>query len=492
MDRIDHWIVLMFENRSFDNLLGHLPHIPASAGLRDQHIELPYPAGTVTVGPTEDFHAPIPDPGEAYGSINVQLYGRYDPPSNAERQPYAQMPDYFEAPYNAPRSGDEPTMDGAALDFYNVFRWEKEREPTSEEMQTIGGVFTPRTAPVINTLAEEYAVFTRWFCEAPTCTTPNRNFFLCGTNAGRLDNQFIVNYGWDFELPSIFTLFEDNGLPWAAYADPSQKIPMAALSLGGIRHRTLWKTHTRTRAQFFQDCAEGTLPAFSWVEPCMLFGELDDYHPPTDIRTGEAFLAAVYNAVRSSPAWESTALLVLFDEAGGCFDHVPPPAATPDGYDSSEGFMFDRFGLRVPSILVSAYTERSTVVTENFHHTAFLRSMRERFDLGPALTPRDASAPLLTPAFNRDTPRTDALDRIAPPSLEGVDRTRGTAPGDNPDAALLKAKATELVHEKVSRLGAVVIDNLARLTGRSAAEIPQGHEATAAWAAARTEELHGS
>ena len=142
IEKIDHWIVVMFENRSFDNLLGYLPHLPSSAGIREQHIELPYPEGSVTVGPATDLRAPIPDPGEAYGSINVQVYGRYDPPSNADRQPYSMMPDYFEAPYNAPKPGEIPTMDGAALDFYNVYRWEKERVPTREEMQSIGGVFT--------------------------------------------------------------------------------------------------------------------------------------------------------------------------------------------------------------------------------------------------------------------------------------------------------------------------------------------------------------
>jgi phospholipase C len=398
------------------------------------------------------------------------------------------MPDYFEAPFNAPRPGMEPTMDGGALDFYNVFRWEKERRPTPEEMQAIGGVFTPETAPVINTLAQEYAVFTRWFCEVPSCTTPNRNFFLSATNAGRLDNQFIVNYGWDYELPSIFTLFEDRGVPWSAYIDPSQKIPMAALSLGGLKHRKLWKDHTRTRARFYEDCATGELPAFSWVEPCLLFGELDDYHPPTDIRTGEAFLAEVYNAVRASPAWERTALLVLFDEGGGCFDHVAPPAATPDGYTSREGFTFDRLGIRVPSIMISPYTERGTVITDVFHHTAFLRSMRERFDLGSALTPRDESAPLLTPAFNRTDPRSDGLERIEPPSLEGVDRTRGVALGDNPDLGLLRAKDRELVADGVSHLGQVVLDNLARLTGRSHEDIPR--DDIPAWVSDRTAELH--
>jgi phospholipase C len=400
------------------------------------------------------------------------------------------MPDYFQAPYNAPRADDQPTMTGAALDFYNVFRWEKGRIPTADEMQSIGAVFTPDTAPVINTLAQEYATFTRWFSEVPTCTTPNRNFFFCGTNAGRLDNQFIINYGWDFEHDSIFTRFATHGLPWAAYIDPSQQIPMVALSLGGMRHRKLWKSHTKTRAQFFQDCANGELPAFSWIEPCMLFGELDDYHPPTDIRTGEAFLAEIYNAVRRSPAWERTALLIVFDEGGGCYDHVAPPAAVPDGYVSKEGFTFDRLGIRVPAILVSAFTERETVITETFHHTAFLRTMRERFGLGPELTPRDGSAPTLAAAFNRTTARQDALTHIAPPSLDGVDRTRGHDLGDNPDPALLKAKGIELVSKKISHLGAAVLDNLARLTGRSPHDIPQDYDAARTWAADRTEELH--
>lgn len=489
-DQIHHWVVVMFENRSFDNLLGYLPHLPASEGIRDKRIDLPYPDGVVTVGPSTDFRAPIPDPGEAYGSINVQIYGRYDPPSNSDRQPYAQMPNYFQAPFNAPRAGDEPTMNGAALDFYNVFRWAKGRTPTADEMQSIGAVFTPDTAPVINTLAQEFATFTRWFSEVPTCTTPNRNFFFCGTNAGRLDNQFIVNYGWDFEYDSIFTRCTENDVPWTAYIDPSQRIPMAALSLGGSRHRKLWKTHTKTRAQFFRDCAEGQLPAFSWIEPCMLFGELDDYHPPTDIRTGEAFLAEIYNAVRSSPAWEKTALLIVFDEGGGCYDHIAPPSAPPDGHVSKEGFAFDRLGIRVPAIVVSAFTERETVITETFHHTAFLRTMRERFSLGAEFTPRDGSAPTLSSAFNRTHARTEALPYIAPPSLDGVDRTRGHDLGDNPDLALLSAKAHQLANNKISHLGAAVLENLARLTGRTHDEIPREHDEASNWAKARADELH--
>jgi len=493
MEQIDHWIVVMFENRSFDNLLGHLPHLNDEDGIRNQTIELEYPEGTVTVKPSTDFNAPIPDPGEAFGSINVQIYGKYNPATNEDKAPYSQFMNYFEAPYNAPEEGDEPTMRGAALDFYNTFKWEKGRTPTPEEMQSIGDVFTPETAPIINTLAQEYSVFTHWHCEVPTCTTPNRNFFFCGTNGGRIDNQFVVNYGWDFEHPSVFSLFEDKGLPWSVYIDPAQKISMASLSLGGAKHKKMWKSHTKPMANFFEDCATGELPAFSWVEPCMLFGELNDYHPPTDIRTGEHLLAEIYNAVRNSPAWEKTALLVLFDEGGGCFDHVAPPAAPiPDDSKGDQGFKFDRFGIRVPAMVISPYTAKGTVIRDTFHHTAFLKTMRERFDLGPALTKRDEAAPLLSPAFNLDVPRSDALDRIEPPSLDGVDKTRGVAFGDNPDAALWKAKGRDLVNDKISHLGAVVVQNLAHLVGKPVEDIPHDFDTMKDWVQTNVDELHAS
>ena len=218
--------------------------------------------------------------------------------------------------------------------------------------------------------------------------------------------------------------------------------------------------------------------------------ELEDYHPPTDIRTGEALLAEVYNAVRASPAWEKTALLVLFDEGGGCYDHVGPPAAAPDGYTSREGFDFDRFGIRVPSIMISAYTERDTVISDEFHHTSFLRSMRERFDLGHALTPRDASAPLLTPAFNRNEPRVDAFRRMEPPSLDGVDKTRGGGPrrqsrSHAPQGQGLRARQQQ---------GLVPRRRCPRQPGeadrRSKEEVPREYAAMTMWAADRTKELH--
>lgn len=486
LERIAHWVVVMFENRSFDALLGHLPHIDAADGIRGREIDLAYPGGTVRVGPTDDRRAPLPDPGEGFGNVNAQLFGAYLPPSNAGHSPYPLFPDAMVAPFNAPPPGTVPTMDGFALDFYWNFLWEKGRLPTDEEMQTVGGVFTPETAPVINTLAAEYAVFTNWFCEAPTCTFPNRSFFHTGTSLGKLDNEAIVNYAWDFDAPSLFGLFTNRGLDWKVYFDRSQVVPDCAINLAGLRHHGMWKRHTATRPDFFADAAMGALPAYSWFEPNMLFGELDDYHPPTDIRAAEHLLAAVYNAVRTSPQWESTALVVLFDEHGGCFDHVPPPAApVPDDSPGEQGFAFDRFGVRVPAIVISPYTQRGTVIRDTFHSCSVLRTMRDRFDLGPALTRRDAVAPSLEAAFNLPDPRREGLATIPLPSIAEIDPTRGEDFGDAPDAKLLLAKRRAASRERISQLGEATLRNAARRTGDDLDRLPGELHQARAWLSER-------
>jgi phospholipase C len=481
---IRQWVVLMFENRSFDSLLGHLPHIDAADGIRDREIVLPYPGGSVRVTGGARFDDPSPDPGEAYPNINAQLWGKYIPETNAGKAAVSIFPDFMSPPFNVPPMAGVPTMDGFANDFYWNYRWEEGREPSAAEMESVGRMFTPESAPVINTLAREYAVFTRWFCEVPTCTFPNRTFYHAGTSRGRIDNEAIVDYSWDNDLPNLFSLLTHKGVAWKAYVDPSQIVPGCSINLGGLWDPKMWREHTASRAQFFADAESGSLPPYSWVEPNMLFGELDDYHPPTDIRSAEQFLARVYNAVRNSPQWESTALVVLFDEHGGCFDHVPPPAAPiPDDSRGADGFAFDRFGLRIPAMVISAYTARETVVRDTFHTTTVLRTLRERFDLGPALTRRDAAAPLLDVAFNRAQARTDRpIVKALPFTWHPPTAAQKKAEfGDEPSPALLAYKIRQTDSQYISALGQATLRNVARFFGMDPSRLPANASAAQAW-----------
>jgi phospholipase C len=484
IERIRQWVVVMFENRSFDSLLGHLPHIDAADGLRGREISLPYPGGSVPVTADATFNDPLPDPGEGYANVNVQLFGSYIPAANAGRSAYPLFPDFMEAPYNLPPEPGVPTMDGFAVDFHANFAWEKQRPPSAEEMLTIGRVFTPETAPVINALAREYAVFTRWFCEVPTCTFPNRSFYHCGSSMGKLDNESIVNYSWDQRLPNLFDLLTERGIDWRVYFDRSQVVPDCAINLGGLHHIEEWKTHAASREQFFAEAAAGTLSPYTWFEPNLMFGELDDYHPPTDIRSAEQLLARVYEAVRTSPQWESTALVVLFDEHGGCYDHVPPPAApVPDEFTGEQDFGFDRFGVRVPAIVVSPYTERETVVSDLFHTTSVLRTLRDRLELGPPLTHRDAAAPSLEVAFNRGEPRGDrpAIAALPYTPVEPTEAEKKAAFGDAPDLGLLIAKDKE----HISQIGAATLRNAARRFEADLDSLPQTASDARRWLAAR-------
>jgi phospholipase C len=131
-------------------------------------------------------------------------------------------------------------------------------------------------------------------------------------------------------------------------------------------------------AQFIGDCQSGTLPDYSFIEPCYNDhpgpggGEIlaSDQHPDHNVQEGEKFIATIYNAIRTNPSlWQTTALLVVYDEHGGIYDHVSPPGCTPDGYSAKpedtgtgEAFNFDRLGVRVPAILVSPYIPKGTVV----------------------------------------------------------------------------------------------------------------------------------
>ncbi len=455
---LDHVVVLMFENRSFDNLLGRLyqaGEVPAFEGVAGRDLANPIPDWAaddgghtaVPYGVAASMNTPSPDPGEEYEHVNTQLFGIIDPPSN--RGVLAQK---MTAPYNAPpEPAQRPAMDGFVTDYISAFTAEMGRQPSYDQYAQIMTGYTPEQMPVLSALARGFATFDHWFCEVPSQTFANRSFFHAASSSGYVDNLTpAASFPVHNTAETIFERLDQQGLSWKVYCDPPSH-----LSLTGIIHAPRLWPHFATRFvttdQFLQDAADGSLPAYSFIEPNLLYGH-NDMHPafdalfpdaqidpPSSLLGGEALLARIYDAVRSSAsdsgsnAW-NTLLLVTFDEHGGTYDHVPPPLAPPPGPAASFrqfGFGFDRSGVRVPAIAISPWIGAQTVITSEYRSTSVIATLRQRWQLGGPLTSRDAVAADLTPVLGLDTPRDPAewpsvTPRPVPP-FEGTVPAAGSA-----------------------------------------------------------------
>lgn len=400
LGKIEHFVVLMLENRSFDNLLGQL--YPKSAdfdGLSGAEMNLDAAGVAWKVnnqGGLEgaEMQAPDPDPGEHFDDINTQLFGSADPPPGA-------APDMggFVANYMAQAADHPGPFDPAAIMHH----------------------FTPGQVPVISALARLFAVSDRWFASAPCQTWPNR-FFVHAATAHGYENNAPPNF--PYFVPSIYERIDAAGLDggWKVYFhDIAQALTLERLHVRLDRFRLF--------AEFLVDARQGSLPAYSFIEP-RYFADLlqmpNDQHPPHNVALGEQLLASVYNALRNGPDWAKTMLVVTYDEHGGCYDHVAPPAAArPEDPRPGQRFDFGRYGARVPAVLISPYVKPGTILrpagATPFDHTSIIATLRKRFpELGAALTRRDAAAPDFGDALSLDSPdnlgpqRLDALPYHAP------------------------------------------------------------------------------
>jgi phospholipase C len=249
------------------------------------------------------------------------------------------------------------------------------------------GYFTKEDLPFTCGLASTFPIADRYFASAMAQTDPNRRFLLAGTSLGLVDDTFPL------ELPPngvIFQQFDEHGISWKDYYTTGPTLGVFLPLLGepafakGLAHID----------QFYADAAAGTLPSFCLVEED--FTQQSEENPQ-DVQFGDQFMEKVVNAVLSSPNWPTTMLIWTYDECGGYYDHVPPPVAVPPDDiapilkpgDPPGGF--DRYGFRVPSGVVSPYAKRDYVSHTIYDHTSILRTVEEKWNL-PALTRRDANA----------------------------------------------------------------------------------------------------
>jgi phospholipase C len=399
--RIEHLVVLMLENRSFDHMLGFLksPSYPVD-GL----------TGTET-NPSADHGPPVrvspnalaagdlnPDPGHEFTDCNVQIFGTATPAPDAT-----------------------PTMQGFVRAYAAA-------DGTSRHGSSIMKCFAPPHLPVLATLAKQYAVCDRWFSSIPGPTVPNRMFTHAASSLGRVIS--------DPDMRSLRTIYEvmdtDPAFRHADYRIYQQDGFTLLLT---VNHLIEDQHGFRNYNRFAHDCHEGNLPAYTFIEPRYAndsrFGEFfpaNDQHPDHDVVEGERLIHDVYHALRSSrKLWHSTLLLIVYDEHGGIYDHVPPPRIPPaTDLPTDATFTFDRLGVRVPAVLVSPYIRPGTIITHQFEHSSIVATVRKLFGPGAPPLARDATAlPFDYSVFDPlDKPRTDDVDfRVraalaAPPAEE--------------------------------------------------------------------------
>ena len=272
------------------------------------------------------------------------------------------------------------------------------------------GYYTAEDIPFFYGLARTFAVSDHNFAALLSNTEPNRMYLYAATSFGATDN-----FPWFDPKPTIMETLEAAHVRWKVYSEGA----LAGIMIFAGSAQPFYHTNFFNLDRFLADVQEGSLPpvVFLDAELANENGSGDDLHPPGDVQNGDRFIARVVDAMIHGPQWPRSALFITFDEWGGLYDHVPPPKACPPddippmlgAGDPAGGF--DRYGFRVPLIVVSPYAKPHYVSHRVSDHTSILRFIEARFLL-PALTRRDANADPLFDLFDFSAP---AL--LNPPAL---------------------------------------------------------------------------
>ncbi|MBV9742364.1 MAG: phosphoesterase [Acidobacteriia bacterium] len=397
LSAIQHVVVVMLENRSFDHMLGFLYSENGNRSPLGQPFEgltgnetnpnangSPVPVYKISAGAGYPYFMPGANPGEGYRNTNSQLFGSIDEPSPI-----------------VPAANQ-----GFISNFAYTLNWESKEKnevvPGTTASQ-IMGMYTPELLPILSGLAKGYAVCDHWYASAPTETLPNRAFVSCATSQGYVaDKSFKVS-----TAPSIYTAIAKAKATWAVYGYDAP--PLTRGSVADITNAP--ESNFGEFPDFQKAVKTNTLANYVFLEP-KWGSQGNSQHPNYNVASGEQFLHDIYYALHGSSIWAKTLLVITYDEHGGCYDHVPPPenAVSPDSSAGEDGFNFQRFGVRVPTILVSpliaAGTVYRTTSTTPFDHTSILKTVEKRFGLSP-LTARDAAAPEVSGVLTLQTARTD-------------------------------------------------------------------------------------
>jgi phospholipase C len=356
---IEHIVVVMMENRSFDHILGWLPgHDGRQAGL----------AYTDASGESHRTHALAPDfQGCAFHDPDHSFAGGRVEYDNGKCDGFL-------------RAGDN--------DLYSI------------------GYYRREDLPFFGTVAPRFVTPPRYFPAILGPTFPNRIFQHAG-ETDRLSNTLVLS-----TLPTIWDRLAAKGISARYYFSD---IPVVAL--WGNKYLPIAQPVT----SFLRDAAAGTLPAVAYIDPGFsgeATGTTNDDHPFNDLRNGQFFLDTLYRAVTQGPGWRNTVFIINYDEWGGFFEHVPPPPGAVTAAEQALGYTDGLRGFRVPCLVISPWTQHPYLAATVFDHTSILKLIEWRYGLDP-LSVRDAQANNLAQVMEFDRPRYDVPQANVAPGPYG-------------------------------------------------------------------------
>ena len=377
-DQIEHIIIVMMENHSFDNILGSCGR---GDGLTFAGGDTSTRALNTNPNRPDDLHYATNEtirafempttvqmaekPSQAWGASWTQFYGTDRP-----------TPEYLgDGPYPSERNSGFVTSDSGPVAM---------------------GYYTEQHVPFIRSMAQNFPIADRWFGSCMAQTYPNRRFMMAGTALGQTWNDLSMT-----ELPPNGTILQamtEHHISWKNYFG---SLP-STLIWPGLGRDVSFFDHLRGIENYFIDAKNGTLPSVSIVDPNF---DLASGENAEDVQHHDAFLQKVVTAAVKGKHWDRTLLLFTYDEHGGYYDHVVPPTApVPDASvpqvvvkpndvwsGGSDYVGFGRLGFRVPAIVVSPYAKQDYVSSTVFDHTAVLKLIQKKWNL-PSFTPRDAAS----------------------------------------------------------------------------------------------------
>jgi phospholipase C len=386
--KIEHIVVLMMENRSFDHLLGYL--------------SLPGYGRTDVDGLKKDMH-------NTFKGVDYFAKRRTDTAFLKNQDPC-----------HAGKCVAEQLSDnnGGFVSNYAA------NYPNDPELDLVMNYYDGATLNVYDRLVNDSCICDRWFCSVDGATWPNRLYSVTGQSGGTKDNKKIPLY----DLPSFVRYLSAGKIPWRWYAHRSP----ATLRLIDGQYRNLFHLKSDHFSffdrrsdlggnSFLEDAKQGKLAGVSWIDPD--FGDPltnshkneNDDHPPVDIMAGQQLVLKLYNAIASSPQWDKTLLVVVYDEHGGLYDHVPPPTADDDRPN------FRRYGVRVPAFIVSPWADANSVSHVVFDHTSLIKTILLKFcrradgsipDMGARVSHANHLGAVLTRATPRPPPTVAKLQSL--------------------------------------------------------------------------------